>query len=303
MSKSGGMVWVKLPISIFCMAGMANLENAKGWLLSLMRSLSENDPTLNEFGAYLLGERENYLAHERDRKKQAPYETSTDSSDSSDSSDSKNSADSALHNMSCTVLYSSDNITLESKNTENTKKPTTDVTAREGPNSGHTTHSLSPDSSRTGVERSHFPGNDPQGDDIPLEPTSIPPTVNLPAKRRKTATVEVYDCGVLEIWEAMPQISKERSSRRELAKAWEDAGKPFPGTVVAALEVWKQSEKWTKDSGTYQEAAHRWMKNRKWEELPAIPKTPAQEREEAFEAGKKIVERIKEERRLGLRRD
>jgi len=72
-----------------------------------------------------------------------------------------------------------------------------------------------------------------------------------------------------QVWEASPPKSKARSSRKQLADAWDAIRqKPDMDDVIAALEAWNASEEWTKEGGQFVAGIHRWIKNRQWENRP-----------------------------------
>lgn len=72
----------------------------------------------------------------------------------------------------------------------------------------------------------------------------------------------------------MPSKSRERSSTEEWLKAWTDSrkkGLPPLEDMLAAVDAWKRSGKWAEDGGRWQEAAHRWLARRQWENIPISP--------------------------------
>ena len=95
----------------------------------------------------------------------------------------------------------------------------------------------------------------------------------LPPDTRKVDTKNTAsrarDDALVSIWKAAPRISRERSSKVQLRKAY-DALSPKPNVedVLRSLSAWSMSDKWSKDDGQYQEAIHRWIQNRKFEDVP-----------------------------------
>jgi hypothetical protein len=76
--------------------------------------------------------------------------------------------------------------------------------------------------------------------------------------------------GLLRFWKAYPQRGRDNSSRPDCLSWWKKLSLESKTEVVlAALESWKRSAKWLKDGGQYIEGAHRWLKGRKFEELPS----------------------------------
>lgn len=73
-----------------------------------------------------------------------------------------------------------------------------------------------------------------------------------------------------EFWRALPQVARDRSSRKLVEAQWKRSkcGKE-PDAVIAGLERWKVSAQWAKENGQYIPAAHRWLKAEKWRDPPA----------------------------------
>jgi hypothetical protein len=72
-------------------------------------------------------------------------------------------------------------------------------------------------------------------------------------------------------------MARERSSKAKVGKAWTripSPQRPHPDTAVAALESWKRSDSWTKDAGQFIPGLHRWIEERKWDDLPASLERP-----------------------------
>ncbi len=100
--------------------------------------------------------------------------------------------------------------------------------------------------------------------DISKSPTEI----SRPAGPDKPA----IEGALKRIWDAAPPKARERSSRRECREALR-LSKTTVGetdTIIDAVELWKQTEDW---KGGFVPALHRWLRNRKWEDVPAHKET------------------------------
>ncbi len=75
------------------------------------------------------------------------------------------------------------------------------------------------------------------------------------------------------MWSIFPPMSRNRSSKAKLSKAWKATGpKPSEAHLFGSLLGWAKSNDWTKDGGQFAPGAHIWIKDRKWESEPlAIP--------------------------------
>jgi len=78
-----------------------------------------------------------------------------------------------------------------------------------------------------------------------------------------------YSSYIEKLWMIFPPMSRNRSSKAKLDKAWK-ATKPKPNesTVMDCLQKWAASHAWTKDGGQFAPGAHVWIKDRKWESEP-----------------------------------
>lgn len=74
-----------------------------------------------------------------------------------------------------------------------------------------------------------------------------------------------------ELWAAAPAPARTRSSRHKVRKAWDRipaAQRPPPLTVIAALAGWKRCWEWKRDDGQFVPALDRWLRDRRWAEVP-----------------------------------
>ena len=105
---------------------------------------------------------------------------------------------------------------------------------------------------------------------------SAPPQKPARAKPSKPAGLDSTPI-LRQLWEATPPMGRQRSGKLKVFSEWSKirtAERPDAETLLAALNAWKDSEKWTRDDGEFVEGLHIWVKNRQWENLPApMPKT------------------------------
>jgi len=68
------------------------------------------------------------------------------------------------------------------------------------------------------------------------------------------------------IWDRVPRVSRERSSKKQLAEQWRKIKpKPNKETLQTALSAWNETAKWKEG---YAEGVHIWVQNRQWENIP-----------------------------------
>ena len=75
------------------------------------------------------------------------------------------------------------------------------------------------------------------------------------------------------LWKSFPQISRTRSSMKQVRDEWKRikvADRPTLDQLTESLAAWNQTEKWREG---YSEGVHLWFKNRKWENAPEIETT------------------------------
>lgn len=73
------------------------------------------------------------------------------------------------------------------------------------------------------------------------------------------------------LWAAALPMARNRSSKIKCRQAWNRIPKEERPTVqqaIDALKIWNKSEEWKKDGNQFVPALDRWIKNRKFEELP-----------------------------------
>ncbi len=77
------------------------------------------------------------------------------------------------------------------------------------------------------------------------------------------------------LWKAALPKCRERSSRHQCRVAWHRIPKderPPLEEAVAALKAWNRCEEWTRDRGQFAPALHRFIAERRWEDVPHVPK-------------------------------
>lgn len=83
--------------------------------------------------------------------------------------------------------------------------------------------------------------------------------------------------GLDALWKIALPIARNRSSKHLCRKAFNlipKGERPDIETMISALKVWNRSLEWKKDSNQFVPALDRWIKERRWEDLPEVP-TPS----------------------------
>jgi hypothetical protein len=106
------------------------------------------------------------------------------------------------------------------------------------------------------------------------------------------------DTGLDLLWQAAPPMARTRSSKYKCRVAWNRipaAHRPRVPVMLDALAAWKRCDEWQKDDGQFIPALDRWIRERRWEDLPEtarvdpsaryrcqapapLPQTPPEER-------------------------
>jgi hypothetical protein len=87
----------------------------------------------------------------------------------------------------------------------------------------------------------------------------------------KAAGEPTPQTGLDMLWAAAPPMARTRSSKHACRTAWNripQADRPRVADAVSALRAWTRCEEWRKDDGLFIPALHRWIKERRWEDLP-----------------------------------
>jgi hypothetical protein len=80
------------------------------------------------------------------------------------------------------------------------------------------------------------------------------------------------------LWKAALPKCRERSSRHQCRVAWHRIPKderPPIAEAVEALKSWNRCEEWTRDRGQFAPSLHRFISERRWEDVPQVPKALA----------------------------
>ena len=90
--------------------------------------------------------------------------------------------------------------------------------------------------------------------------------ISCPLPDAVTATPDELDL----LWKSFPQISRTRSSMKQVRDEWKRikvADRPTLDQLTESLAAWNQTEKW---QDGFSEGVHLWFKNRKWMNSPEI---------------------------------
>jgi hypothetical protein len=80
------------------------------------------------------------------------------------------------------------------------------------------------------------------------------------------------ESGLEMLWKAAPEMARTRSSQYKCRVAWNripPAARPRVPVMLHAMRAWARCDEWTKAEGQYVPALDRWIKERRWEDLPA----------------------------------
>lgn len=84
--------------------------------------------------------------------------------------------------------------------------------------------------------------------------------------------------GLDQLWKIALPISRNRSSKHLCRKQWNlipKGERPTIETMINALKIWNRCTEWKKDGNQFAIALDRWIKERRWEDLPEVPTTSA----------------------------
>ena len=91
--------------------------------------------------------------------------------------------------------------------------------------------------------------------------------------------------GLDALWKIALPIARNRSSKHLCRKAWNLVPKgerPTIDVMIHALKIWNRCLEWKKDDHQFVPALDRWIRERRWEDLPEAaeassrtPRTPA----------------------------
>lgn len=84
--------------------------------------------------------------------------------------------------------------------------------------------------------------------------------------------------GLDALWKIALPIARNRSSKHLCRKAWNlipKGERPTIETMLHALKTWNRCQEWKKDGNQFVPALDRWIKERRWEDLPEVPQASA----------------------------
>lgn len=84
--------------------------------------------------------------------------------------------------------------------------------------------------------------------------------------------------GLDALWKIALPIARTRSSKHLCRKAWNMIPKgerPEIDVMIQALKIWNRCLEWKKDGNQFVPALDRWIKERRWEDLPEVPQASA----------------------------
>ena len=100
----------------------------------------------------------------------------------------------------------------------------------------------------------------------------------LGSLRSKLAKAQAKDTGVQAppsgldlLWKAALPMSRKRSSKHLCRVAWNrlpQSERPLVADAVTALKAWNRDDEWRKNDGMFAPGLHRFISERKWEDLP-----------------------------------
>lgn len=87
--------------------------------------------------------------------------------------------------------------------------------------------------------------------------------------------------GIELLWKEALPMARTRSSKHECRTQWNRipvAERPTIQELINALRIWNKCSEWKKDGGAFVQGLDKWIKNRRWEDLPEIPQAPSRYR-------------------------
>lgn len=79
------------------------------------------------------------------------------------------------------------------------------------------------------------------------------------------------ETGLDLLWKAAPAMARKRSSKFKCRAAWNripQAHRPRVSVLLDAIRAWSSDPEWKKDEGQFIPSLDRWIKERRWEDLP-----------------------------------
>ena len=95
-------------------------------------------------------------------------------------------------------------------------------------------------------------------------PTNAPPVAPRPRNRRKEPPA--YSSDFLAFWSAYPR----RTGKGAAWAAWNRAALPDSSAILAAIEIQKRSDQWSREAGQFIPHPATWINQRRWEDDSSI---------------------------------
>ncbi len=102
---------------------------------------------------------------------------------------------------------------------------------------------------------------------------------------RKITGEPPKETGLDMLWKAAPPMARTRSSKHKCRQQWlriPESERPKIAEVINAMRAWSRCWDWKKDGGLFVPGLHKWIAERRWENLPEDQSAGSQARK--FEA-------------------
>jgi hypothetical protein len=93
----------------------------------------------------------------------------------------------------------------------------------------------------------------------------------------KLAGEPTPETGLEMLWAAAPPMARPRASKDKCRVAWNRipaAHRPRVPELLSARQAWSRCEEWQKEGGQFVPSLDRWIKERRWEDLPPSAADP-----------------------------
>lgn len=105
---------------------------------------------------------------------------------------------------------------------------------------------------------------------------------------RKLTGEPPKETGLDMLWKAAPPMARTRSSKQACRKQWNripESERPRIAEILTAMRAWSRCWDWKKDGGMYVPGLDKWIRDRRWENLP---EDTAGSGQRGFEPARKI---------------
>lgn len=96
-------------------------------------------------------------------------------------------------------------------------------------------------------------------------------TAKLTRIERKLTGEPPKETGLDMLWKAAPPMARTRSSKFRCRQSWNripESERPKIAEVINAMRAWSRCWDWKKDGGMFVPGLHKWISERRWENLP-----------------------------------